>query len=188
MLVLRRLLILCTAALVVTAGSASAQSPGSRYGGRVSWVNASASSEELGDTGNTLELHSGFGFELDATLMFSDRFGVELSVGASTHRLCVSGGDWGEIDAGRVWLLPVTAIAQYHHSVYGPWDPYIGIGVSWVAPFYKVSADLSDAASRGSTSKAERAWRPNSASTTRWTTVGTSTSTFATSVRYSTRG
>jgi outer membrane protein len=108
-------------------------------------VNASASSEELGDTGNTLELHSGFGFELDATLMFSDRFGVELSVGASTHRLCVSGGDWGEIDAGRVWLLPVTAIAQYHHSVYGRWDPYIGIGVSWVAPFYKVSADLSDA-------------------------------------------
>jgi outer membrane protein len=44
-----------------------------------------------------------------------------------------------------VWLVPVNAIAQYHPPVYGPWDPYIGIGVSWVAPFYDPSAELSDA-------------------------------------------
>jgi len=111
----------------------------------MSWVNAGATSEELGDTGNALKLHSGYGFEIDATLMFSDRFGVELSVGVSTHRLCVSGGDWGDIDAGRVWLLPLTAIAQYHHPVYGPWDPYVGLGITWAAPFYKMSQDASGA-------------------------------------------
>ncbi|MCW8984249.1 MAG: outer membrane beta-barrel protein [Thermoanaerobaculales bacterium] len=141
----RRLLITVIVGIIVTTGTASAQTPGSRFGGRVSWVNAGATSEALGDTGNALKLHSGYGFELDATLPFSDRFGVELSIGASTHRVCVSGGDWGEIDAGKVWLLPVNVIAQYHHPVYGPWDPYIGIGISWVAPFYDVSGELSDA-------------------------------------------
>ena len=140
----RRLLISSVVTLVA-AGTVFAQTPGSRYGGRVSWVNASATSEELGDTGGALKLHSGYGFELDATLMLSDRFGVELSVGASAHRFCVTGGDWGDVDACRVWLVPLTAIAQYHIPVYGEWDPYLGIGFSWVAPFYKVSSDLSDA-------------------------------------------
>jgi outer membrane protein len=77
--------------------------------------------------------------------MFSDRFGVELSVGASNHRLCVSGGDWGEIDGGKVWLIPLTAIAQFHVPVFGEWDPYVGVGVSWVAPIFSLSADLSGA-------------------------------------------
>jgi len=143
--VIRRLLIASIVVLVVATGTVFAQTPGSRYGGRVSWVNAGATSEELGNSGGALTLHSGWGFELDATLMFSDRFGVELSVGASAHRLCLSGGDWGDIDAGRVWLIPVNAIAQFHPPVYGPWDPYIGVGVSWVPPISNESAELSDA-------------------------------------------
>ena len=140
----RRLLISCIVVVVAT-GTVWAQSPGSRYGGRASRVNAGATSEELGDTGGELKLHSGWGLEFDATLMFSDRFGVELSVGASAHRFCVTGGDWGDIDAGRVWLIPVNAIAQYHPPVYGPWDPYIGIGLSWLPPIYNESGEVADA-------------------------------------------
>jgi outer membrane protein len=108
-------------------------------------VNANATSENLGDTDNALKLHSGYGLEFDATLMFSDRFGVELSAGVSAHRLCISGGDLGDIDAGRVWLVPVTAIAQYHHPVFGPWDPYIGLGLTWGIPFFDLSQEASDA-------------------------------------------
>jgi len=141
----QRLLFSTVFVLVAIAGIASAQSPEWRYGGRVSWVNAGTSSDELGDTGSTLDLQSGLGVEFDATLMFSDQFGVELSVGASAHRLQVSGGDLGTIDAGRLWLVPLTAIAQYHHPVYGPWDPYVGLGLTWAAPFYKESEDASDA-------------------------------------------
>jgi outer membrane protein len=141
----RRLLTASIVVFVMTAGTVFAQTPGSRYGGRVSWVNASATSEELGDTDNTLKLHTGWGVELDALLMFSDRFGVELSVGTSAHRFCITGGDWGEIDAGRVWLVPVNAIAQFHPPVYGQWDPYVGIGVSWVPPIYNGSAELTHA-------------------------------------------
>jgi outer membrane protein len=127
------------------AGTVSAQSPEWRYGGRFSWVNAGTSSDELGDTGSTLDLRSGPGFDFDATLMFTDRFGVELSVGVSSHKLEFSGGDLGIIDAGRLWLVPLTAIAQYHHPIYGPWDPYVGLGMTWGAPFFNLSQEASDA-------------------------------------------
>ncbi len=139
--------LLCSTVFVIVAfaGIASAQSPNWRQGGRLSWVNAGTSSDELGDTGSTLDLESGLGVEFDATLMFSDLFGVEFSIGTSAHRLEFSGGDLGTIDAGRLWLVPLTAIAQYHHPVYGPWDPYVGLGVTWAAPFFKMSQDASDA-------------------------------------------
>jgi outer membrane protein len=126
------------------AGIASAQTPGSRWGGRVSWVSAGTNSDELGDTGNTLDLRSGLGAEFDATLMFSDLFGVEFSIGASAHRVETSGGELGTYDLGWLWLMPLTAIAQYHHTVYGPWDPYIGLGITWAAPFFRESGDAND--------------------------------------------
>jgi outer membrane protein len=131
--------------LLTVAGIVSAQSPEWRYGGRISWVNTGASSDELGDTGSTLDVRSGPGVEFDATLMFSDLFGVELSIGTSAHRLQFSAGDLETNDTGTLWLLPLTAIAQYHHPIYGPWDPYVGLGVTWAAPFFKMSGNASDA-------------------------------------------
>ena len=138
-----RRIYLVSIVLLLAAAVSSAQSAGWRYGGRVSWVNATADAE-LADTGSTLELRSGIGFEFDAGLMVSDRFGVELSARASVHKLQATGA-WGEIDGGRVWLVPLTALAQYHHPVYGPWDPYFGFGVTWVLPLYDLSSELSDA-------------------------------------------
>ena len=142
-----RLRLLCSTVvvLVAVAGIASAQSPEWRYGGRLSWVNAGTSSDELGDSGSTLDLRSGLGAEFDATLMFSDLFGVEFSIGTSAHRLELSGGDLGTIDAGKLWLVPLTAIAQYHHPIYGPWDPYVGLGITWAAPFFSMSGEANDA-------------------------------------------
>ena len=131
--------------IFLLAASASAQSPGSRYGVRISWVNSSATSDELGDSGTRLDLEAGLGGEFDATLPFSDRFAVELSVGISAHRLRIFSGDSGEIDGGRLWLMPLTAIGQYHHPVYGPWDPYVGLGVSWSVPYYDNSKEVNDA-------------------------------------------
>ena len=92
-----------------------------------------------------LDLESGLGGEFDATLMFSDRFAVELSVGASAHRFQIRDSESGDIDGGRLWLMPLTAIGQYHHFVYGPWDPYIGVGVSWSVPYYENSQAVNDA-------------------------------------------
>ena len=139
-----RLLFSTVVVLAAVTGISSAQSPEWRSGGRVSWVDAGTSSGELGDTGSTLDLRSGFGIEFDATLMFSDVFGVEFSVGASAHQVQTSGGDLGTYDLGWLWLVPLTAIAQYHHPIYGSWDPYVGLGITWAAPFFKISGDAND--------------------------------------------
>lgn len=130
---------------VGAAGVAEAQTPEWRYGGRVLWVSAGTTSGELGTTGSHLDLSSGPGLEFDATVMFSDLFGVELSVGVSGHRLDLVGGDWDGIDGGWVGLVPLTALAQYHLQVYGPWDPYFGLGITWIGGFSSLSSDFQDA-------------------------------------------
>jgi outer membrane protein len=35
-------------------------------------------------------------------------------------------------------------MAQYHQPIYGNWDPYVGLGVSWILPVYSISGDLED--------------------------------------------
>ena len=133
------------AIIVGAAGTADAQTPEWRLGGRALWVSAGTTSGELGATGSRLDLGSGPGLEFDATMMFSDLIGVELSLGASRHRLDLVGGDWHGIDGGPVWLVPLTALVQYHVQVYGPWDPYFGLGITWVGGFSSLSSDLRDA-------------------------------------------
>jgi outer membrane protein len=83
--------------------------------------------------------------------MFSARFGAELALGASRHRLsavgpstCCGGGDRA-LDAGHVWLLPATVLVQYHQPVYGPWDPYVGVGVGWTVPIESSASELGEA-------------------------------------------
>lgn len=129
---------------VFAVGAAQAQTANWRVGGRALWVNAGATSEEFGSTGISLDLRSGPGAEIGATLMFSDRIGAEFSVAGSAHRLELAEGDGDCIDCGLVWLVPLTVIGQYHHPVYGPWDPYIGLGATWVAPFTSGSCDLEE--------------------------------------------
>ncbi|MBD3872897.1 MAG: OmpW family protein [Acidobacteria bacterium] len=131
--------------IVGVAGGADAGTPEWRYGGRILWVSAGTTSGELGTTGSHLDLSSGPGLEFDATVMFSDVIGIELSVGVSGHRLDLVGGDWDGIDGGWVGLVPLTALAQYHLQVYGPWDPYFGLGITWIGGFSSLSSDFQDA-------------------------------------------
>lgn len=138
----RRLVALILVWFLAAAGSAAAQSLDWQYGGRLLYVGSDASSEVLGDTGYHFEVGSSLGIEFDATMKFSNLFAAEFSIGGSAPRLNAVGGDEGTIDAGRLWLMPLTATAQYHVQVYGPWDPYVGLGVTWIVPFYSTSDDL----------------------------------------------
>jgi outer membrane protein len=133
------------AVFVGIAGAANAQSPEWRYGGRALWVSAGTTSDELGTTGSRLDIGSGPGLEFDATVMFSDVIGAEFSLGASYHRLDLIGGEWDGIDTGWALLVPLTAIAQYHVQIYGPWDPYFGLGITWIQPFSSLSSEIRDA-------------------------------------------
>jgi outer membrane protein len=103
----------------------------------LSWVDSGTTSEELGDTGGSLVLDSAFGAEFDATMLFADNLAIEFSVAASVPGLAIDGGDWDGLDAGGLWLVPLTAIAQYHPPIYGLWDPYVGLGVTWIVPYYR---------------------------------------------------
>jgi len=133
------------AVFVGIAGAANAQSPEWRYGGRALWVSAGTTSDELGTTGSRLDIGSGPGLEFDATVMFSDVIGAQFSLGASYHRLDLIGGEWDGIDAGWALLVPLTAIAQFHIPVYGPWDPYLGLGATWIQPFSNLSGEAQNA-------------------------------------------
>jgi len=131
-------------AALVVCGPADGQTPEWRLGGSANYVSAEATSSAVGDTGYQLKLDSGPGVEFDASVMFTERIGAEFSVGVSAHRLKAFGDECCALDGGRVWLVPITALAQYHHPIYGEWDPYIGLGVGWVPAFYSISGDLRD--------------------------------------------
>jgi outer membrane protein len=134
--------------LVIGIGASSpalAQTAEWRLGGRALYVASGTTSEELGDTGYRLDLSSGLGLEFMADLMFSERFGAEFSIAAAAPRLELVGDACCDVDGDRLWLIPLTAVAQYHVNVYGKWDPYIGLGVTWIVPIYSLSNDFSDA-------------------------------------------
>lgn len=129
---------------LLAGGNVHAQSPVWRLGGRVQYISGSATSGPVGTTGFRLDLDSGPGIEFDASVMISERFGGEFSVGATSDRLSAIGVGCCGVDGGRVWLFPITAMAQYHQPIYGNWDPYVGLGVSWILPVYSISGDLED--------------------------------------------
>lgn len=142
-----RLAPLIFAVLIATAGSAAAQVADWQFGGRLLYVKASTTSEELGDTENRLNFDSGIGVEVDATVKFSRLFRAEFSAGLSGHNLSVSepGCNCGDVDGGTALVIPLTVLGQYHLPVYGDWDPYVGIGFTWAIPIYDTSTAMNDA-------------------------------------------
>ena len=139
----RRIITLVLMGSLAAAGTAAAQTVEWRYGGRLLYLSTDATSDELGDTGYHFDVGSSLGLEFDAAVMFSNSFAAEFSIGGAAPRLKAVGGDCcPTIDAGRLWLVPLTATAQYHPQIYGPWYPYVGLGITWIVPLYSLSDDL----------------------------------------------
>ncbi|MDX2435711.1 MAG: OmpW family outer membrane protein [Acidobacteriota bacterium] len=134
----------CSCLLLAASVTVSAQDAEWRQGGRVLYMTGGATSQEVGDTGASLELAAGIGLEYVAVARFSEMFSAEFAVGATAQELTAIGDDicCGGIDGGRVWLFPLTALGQFHIPIYGNWDPYVGLGVVWTVPYYKLSNDL----------------------------------------------
>ena len=145
---MQRYLIVLGCCLVLASASVSqAQDAEWRQGGRILYVSGGTTSQEVADTGSSLELGDGIGIEYNAEARFSEMFGVELAVGSTVQDLSAVGVDFccGGIDGGQVWLFPLTAVGQFHIPIYGHWDPYVGLGVAWMIPYYKLSDDLDTA-------------------------------------------
>lgn len=130
--------------LVASSVTVSAQDAQWRQGGRFLYLTGGTTSQEVGASGAGLELGSGLGLEYVAVARFSEMFAAEFAVGATAQDLTAVGDDicCGGVDGGRVWLFPLTALGQLHIPVYGKADPYLGVGVAWTIPYYKLSNDL----------------------------------------------
>lgn len=74
--------------------------------------------------------------ELDFTYFFNNNWAAELILGTTRHNVEAVGTDVGDIDLGKVWLLPPTLSLQYHFST-GNFKPYLGAGVNMTL-FYGV--------------------------------------------------
>lgn len=75
--------------------------------------------------------------ELDFTYFFNSNIAAELILATTPHNVDVKGAS--KIDAGKVWLLPPTLLAQYHFSNFESFKPYVGAGLNYTM-FYNADA------------------------------------------------
>jgi outer membrane protein W len=74
------------------------------------------------------------GIRLAYELLFSERWGVELAAGTSTHDVEVDaeGPFGGQFTIGELRVTPVTASLLYHFAPQGRTDFYLGGGLAYV--------------------------------------------------------
>lgn len=75
--------------------------------------------------------------ELDFTYFFLDRVSANLILGTSRHRVTATNTVLGDVDLGKVWLLPPTLTFLYHQPLGKGISPYIGAGINYTL-FYGV--------------------------------------------------
>jgi len=69
--------------------------------------------------------------ELDGSYFFTDNIAVEAIAAITRHRVTARGTAAGDVDVGKVTLLPPTVTAQWHFLPHEALDPYVGAGVNY---------------------------------------------------------
>ena len=134
---------------LLIAGAAAAEKGDSEVGFRLLYVTASATGAAIEDTGSSPSLSSGPGAEIDWVLWPLDELTVELSAGFSPHSVGTSGGELAGTDGGTLWRIPLSAVAQYRPDLYGPFDPYVGLGLVYNLSSYAMSSAYDELFSKG---------------------------------------
>lgn len=75
--------------------------------------------------------------ELDFTYFLANRISANLILGTTRHKVTATGTALGDVDLGKVWLLPPTLTFLYHQPVSKNILPYLGAGVNYTI-FYGV--------------------------------------------------
>jgi outer membrane protein len=79
--------------------------------------------------------------ELDLTYYVTPHFGIEAIFGTTPHKLKVSGSALGDLEIGKVWLLPPTVTLLYQFNPYGTLRPYAGVGLNYTLFYNKKLSD-----------------------------------------------
>jgi outer membrane protein len=68
--------------------------------------------------------------ELDFTYFFTDNVATELILATSRHQVTATGTTLGDVDLGKVSLLPPILLLQYHVTGMEGFKPYVGAGIN----------------------------------------------------------
>ncbi len=75
--------------------------------------------------------------ELDFTYFLAKNFSANLILGTTKHEVSAVNTALGNVDLGKVWLLPPTLTLAYHLPVSKEVQPYVGAGVNYTI-FYGI--------------------------------------------------
>ncbi|PSL23369.1 OmpW/AlkL family protein [Chitinophaga ginsengisoli] len=75
--------------------------------------------------------------ELDFTYFLFNRVSANLILGTTRHKVTATGTALGDVDLGKVWLLPPTLTFLYHQPVSKGILPYVGAGINYTI-FYGI--------------------------------------------------
>ncbi len=69
--------------------------------------------------------------ELDISYFLTKNISVEAICCISYHNLFLDGGPLGGRKIAHTLLFPPTVLLQYHITTFGPFQPYVGVGVNY---------------------------------------------------------
>lgn len=73
--------------------------------------------------------------QLDLSYFFTQNIALNVIAATTRHDVEVKGSALGDVDLGRVWLLPPTVTLQYHFMPTSRFSPYIGAGVNYTVAY-----------------------------------------------------
>lgn len=100
-------------------------------------VVAPDASATISTIGGSAEISTTVIPELDFTYFLTKNFSANLILGTTRHKITATQTALGDVNVGKVWLLPPTLTFLYHAPVAKGVLPYIGAGVNYTI-FYGV--------------------------------------------------
>jgi outer membrane protein len=73
--------------------------------------------------------------QLDLSWFLTPNFAVNVIAATTRHDVTVRGSSIGDVDLGRVWLLPPTLTLQYHPLPASRFSPYLGAGINYTIAY-----------------------------------------------------
>ena len=133
-------LVTCVAAVVALGVLSTVAAAGDSWLLRLRGVHMSADvSSTVNPIGGSVDANSDTMPEFDITYFFTDNIAAELILATTRHRVKVNGSTLGNVDLGRVSMLPPILTVQWHFLPDRPIRPYVGAGLNYTF-FYDESA------------------------------------------------
>jgi len=125
-------LVTCCAAVLALSMLSTVAAAGDSWLLRLRGINLNP---DVGSTvdpiGGSVDVNSDTVPEFDITYFFTANIAAELILATTRHRVSVSGSTLGNVDLGKVSLLPPTLTLQWHFLPGEKFRPYVGAGLNY---------------------------------------------------------